>query len=126
MFTFEFGKFDTEKLKFQPHELDFIAKKGEAAVFDNILNQALGLKFPQGIDGRTQRTLMRILEKLDKAVFDSSIKLEHDERDLIAECFADDIRFPAPQTRMISHIRLAIAKMSPEAKVTPEANGNGC
>lgn len=125
MFKFEFGNFNMEKLRFTPDEIKFVAEKGEAIVFDNLLCQAIQIKHPQGIDGRSQRTLMRILDKLDKAGHNPFIEVENDERELIFDCFNDDVRFPAAQTRMISHIRIAVAKITP-IELVRTANDNGC
>lgn len=97
---------ELEALKLNDQEKAFFEKDNQKSVFETVLNQALGSKFPNGMPGKDGRTLARIYEKLDKAPGASgSLELEEAEFELIAGAFTGDTaRFMPAQFRLIAEI----------------------
>jgi len=84
-----------------PDEQKFIEQAGFTLVFENIINAAFQVRYPQGIGGSVQRTYGRILNKLDTQEHDQ-LNLEESEFDLLKDLFMHEgARFHPSQTRLI-------------------------
>jgi len=113
MKVFKYG-FDPVELKMNPDEQKFIEAAGLKIVFENILNNAFQVRYPQGIGGSVQRTYGRILTKLDVQEYDQ-VNLEEGEFDLLKNLFTHEgARFHPSQTRLILKYIQEIEKLQTE------------
>lgn len=101
-------KVDLIKLKLNEAEEKHISELGYKRLFENILNQLLRSKHPQGIQGVKGRIYSRILNKLD--VSESELlEIEDAEFDIIKEVFlSDETTFDPEQTRLIMQYVTAV------------------
>lgn len=109
MKTFEFAV-DLTQLKLTDADREIFLKDNQRTVFENVLNQALQLRSPTGINAKEGRILSRICSKLDKAE-DGRLELEESEYDLISDAFLNEkAQFQPAQYRLISQYHLALEK----------------
>lgn len=109
MKTFEFAV-DLTKLKLTEADRELFQKDNQRTVFENVLNQALQMKSPNGLPTKEGRILSRICDKLDRAE-EGKLELEEAEFDLIEDAFFNDkAQFQPAQYRLISQYQLAIEK----------------
>lgn len=92
---------DIGSIKLGKDELDYFNVNGQRRVFEEILNQAVNNKYPQGLGGKEQRILLRILNTLDTEP-GNCIGIEDADFEFFKGCFADDVLFPVRQTRLIA------------------------
>lgn len=115
MKTFRYRQ-DINTLKLNDTEKEFFAKDGQKSVFENILNQALSTKYPQGIPAKTGRILARIYTKLDATEVDT-LELEEAEFELVRDALTgEEARFAPQQFRLLSLYAAAIEAAAKDSK----------
>lgn len=92
---------DLSQCKISEQEIADINKLQQKMLFENILNQGMQSKYPNGITNKLSRDYAKILKKLDKAP-GNFLELEDSEFDIVKDMFTNEgSRFLPAQTRLV-------------------------
>lgn len=99
---------DVEKIRLNESEKKFVEENGQKVLLENLMNQGLNGRYPQGVPSVKQRAYGRFLLKLD-ADKEGVLKLEEAEYDLLKEVFlSEDTKFHPGQTRLVLEYSLLV------------------
>lgn len=100
---------DFSTLNLSDAELTALSKEPQSRknIFESNVYFLANKKYTNGLSQPQQRTLTRILNKLDVST-DESIDLEVAEVDLLRDLFCSDIAIPADRIRMLGLYQTAI------------------
>lgn len=82
---------DLGRAKLTSGEVNFLNDHGQADLFENMLSGALSTLYPDGLTDQKQRSMKRLLTKLDKSSNSGSFDLECAELDLLKEAFSENV-----------------------------------
>lgn len=99
---------DMDKVGVTKEELDKLAKDGSKGIFELFISNLFGTKYPDGVKGRTIRSLDKLLSKLDSAE-NGHMEIDEGDVELMREVLMDDnITVGTRQVRLYSALRRSL------------------